>query len=93
LKARSITVRETVDARKTRYAKKDLAALFAGGERLVVAGKGKTEALVIDLTKKPSADELDVALGPSGNLRAPAIRVGKRWFVGFNSDAFEKHLH
>jgi arsenate reductase-like glutaredoxin family protein len=27
-------------------------------------------------------------LGPTGNLRAPVIRKGKRLFVGFNEDAY-----
>jgi len=28
-------------------------------------------------------------LGPTGNLRAPAIRTGKTLVVGFNADAFD----
>lgn len=37
----------------------------------------------------PSAAELAKAvLGPSGNLRAPAIRTGKSWLVGFHEEAY-----
>jgi len=35
-------------------------------------------------------DLLDAIQGPSGNLRAPAIRKGKTMFVGFNDELFEK---
>ena len=29
-------------------------------------------------------------LGPTGNLRAPAIRVGRKLIVGFNEDAYKE---
>ena len=35
---------------------------------------------------------LKVALGPSGNLRAPAAKVGKTWLVGFNEEAWDAVL-
>jgi len=31
-------------------------------------------------------------IGPSGNLRAPTVRVGDRLFVGFNPDEYEASL-
>ena len=35
------------------------------------------------------ADELrKVAIGPSGNLRAPTFRAGKSWCIGFNDEAY-----
>ena len=44
------------------------------------------------LTFNPKKDDPDeiakVALGPTGNLRAPAIRMGKTWLIGFNEDAY-----
>ena len=33
-----------------------------------------------------------VALGPTGNLRAPTLRVGKTWFVGFNEEVYGDRL-
>ena len=27
-------------------------------------------------------------IGPSGNLRAPTLRVGKTWLVGFSEEAY-----
>ena len=48
----------------------------------------------IDLKKdKPSDKELsELMTGPTGNLRAPTIRRGKKLFVGFNHDEFEANL-
>jgi len=44
----------------------------------------------VDLKKEsPSEEELaKLMLGPTGNLRAPTLRVGKRLLIGFNEDAF-----
>ena len=41
-------------------------------------------------TKSADQDELaGVILGRSGTLRAPAIRVGETFLVGFNAEAYE----
>ena len=40
---------------------------------------------------KASDETFEAAvLGPSGNLRAPAIRLGKTWLVGWSETAFEE---
>jgi hypothetical protein len=31
-------------------------------------------------------------IGPSGNLRAPTLRVGRRILVGFDEDSYRKVL-
>ena len=33
-------------------------------------------------------EAIDSMLGPTGNLRAPTIRVGNTYLVGFNEDVF-----
>lgn len=57
----------------------------------IFACKGKT-ITHIDLKKeKPDHSELaKVLLGPTGNLRAPTIRVGKKLLIGFDRETFEK---
>jgi hypothetical protein len=35
---------------------------------------------------------LKAAMGPSGNLRAPTLRVAGSFFIGFNADMYEKEL-
>lgn len=50
------------------------------------------------LTFEPKKDTFDVeafhkaAIGPSGNLRAPTIKTGKTWFVGFSEEAYGTHF-
>lgn len=39
---------------------------------------------------KASADAVGAMLGPTGNLRAPTLRVGKTLLVGFNEDVYKK---
>jgi hypothetical protein len=47
-----------------------------------------------DLKNDPPDDDTLAALllGPTGNLKAPTILVGKTMIVGFNRDAYEKYL-
>lgn len=87
-----VTVRETVNASKERFGKSDLKELFADASKVVVA-KGK-KVTTLDMKKDaPSTAELaDVVLGPTGNLRAPAIKTGKTWLVGFNEEAYAERL-
>lgn len=50
------------------------------------------------LTFEPKKSSFDqeafqkATIGPSGNLRAPAIRAGKTWLVGFSEDAYAQTL-
>lgn len=57
----------------------------------IYAAKG-SKVVHIDLRKeKPKSEELAaLLLGPTGNLRAPAIRQGRKLIVGFNEDAYRK---
>ncbi len=49
-------------------------------------GKKITE---LDLGNEEDAAALaSVALGPTGNLRAPTAKVGKTWLVGFNEEGY-----
>jgi len=88
MEAHGITVRETVDARKTRYDDGDFDELFDGATK-IVAARGKKH-VVFDLKKDPPepSELAKRLLGPSGNLRAPAAKVGKTWLVGFSDDAW-----
>ena len=83
-----MAVRETVNATKERLGKGDLKQLFRGSSK-VVAAKGK-KVVTLDLAADPAsaADLAAVVLGPTGNLRAPAIRTGKTWLIGFNEEAY-----
>ena len=67
-------------------------SLLEGAARIVVA-KGK-KVLDFSMKKDPptEAELFKAIIGPSGNLRAPAIRTGKTWHVGFHEEAYGKHF-
>ncbi len=81
-----------MDAKKTRFPADQLDEVFAGATEVIV-GKGKKS-----VTFSPGKDDFDraafekAALGPSGNLRAPAARVGRTWLVGFHEDSWGEVL-
>ena len=57
----------------------------------LVAAKGK-KVTTLDLQSAPPADDVLVGLmlGPTGNLRAPIMRVGQTILVGYNDQAFNE---
>jgi len=88
LERRKIEVVEQVLASKTPQGRKEALALARSARRLVAA-KG-TRITELDLGKNPSdAEILALVLGPTGKLRAPAMKVGDTLFVGFPKDGFE----
>ena len=78
-----MTVRETIPASR-KLGLSDAMALVEQADRLVVAkGKKLTE---LDVgAEPPTADAAaKLMLGPTGNLRAPTLRVGRTLVVGYN---------
>ena len=67
-------------------------ALLKQADRLI-ATKGK-KVVEIDLKiDRPDDEELLLlVMGPTGNLRAPTLRVGRTLLVGFNEEAFRRVL-
>ncbi|MBI4573165.1 MAG: hypothetical protein HY713_07750 [candidate division NC10 bacterium] len=59
----------------------------------IYASKGK-QVIHLDLRKgKPDAATLKgLLLGPTGNLRAPALRRGRMLIVGFDEEMYAKLL-
>ena len=55
----------------------------------LIAAKGK-KVTTLDLQSAPPADAVlaGLMLGPTGNLRAPIMRVGQTILVGYNDQAF-----
>jgi arsenate reductase-like glutaredoxin family protein len=84
-----IEAKQEVNAKKETVAGNDALALLKDVNHLYAA-KGK-RVVQFDLKKdKPAKDELlKVMLGPTGNLRAPTLRVGKKLLVGFNQEMYE----
>ena len=71
-----------------RYGDAEALGLLSGMSSLMVA-KGK-KVTRVDLRKDRPDDAVLVGmmLGPTGNLRAPTMIVGKKVMVGFNDDLY-----
>lgn len=83
LDAHAVEVRETVPASR-KLGRSDAAKLVKAASRVYVA-KGKKLDEFKPAGKAPKA-AVDALLGPTGNLRAPTLRVGKTLIIGFNED-------
>jgi hypothetical protein len=68
----------------------DAARLVKAAKRVIVA-KGKTLRSFTPGGKAP--DEIvEAVLGPTGNLRAPALVVGDALLIGWNAEAYSDAL-
>ena len=66
---------------------------LARSARRVVVGRGR-KFVTFDMQKDPPGDDTRAAqlLGRSGNLKAPALRVGGPLLVGFAEEAYRQVL-
>jgi arsenate reductase-like glutaredoxin family protein len=55
----------------------------------LVAAKGK-KVTILDCTQEQPSEAVLAALllGPTGNMRAPTLRVGQTLLIGYNEQAF-----
>src|SRR6516165_4557476 len=92
LDASELAVGERTDATRERKGRDEALALARTAERVVVA-RGK-KVVTFDMKKSPPDDDTLAAhlLGPSGNLRAPTLRVGDTLLVGFSEEAYRQIL-
>jgi arsenate reductase-like glutaredoxin family protein len=83
---------EVVDAGKTRLGRDEALRLARSMER-VVSGRGK-KIVVFDMKANPPDDDTLAAavLGPTGNLKAPTLRLGRTLLVGFSDEAYRQIL-
>lgn len=83
-------IQETVEARKEKITEEKAWELLKIAEEIVI-GRGKKSQKF-----KPSAENkaeiLSNCLGSSGNLRAPTLKIGKIFIVGFNDDMYDNYL-
>ena len=66
----------------------DAENLLRNASKLIVA-KGK-KLSEFKLRPAATAEAVQAMLGPTGNLRAPTLRIGKTLMVGYNEEAFER---
>lgn len=88
LASRGVGYKEKVDAGKNRLGKAEALDLARGASKVVVA-KGK-KVVAYDMRRDPPDDAtlLAAILGPTGNLRAPALKRGTTLLVGFDQETY-----
>ena len=64
--------------------KSDARSIAKGSSKALVA-KGK-KLDVFNMKDAKITEVVEKMLGPTGNLRAPTLRVGKTLIIGFNED-------
>ena len=86
--ARKIRAQEVVPASR-KLAREQAAELAKQASRIIVAKGTK----VTEFPGGRATEEIIAALlGPTGNLRAPTLRVGKTLLVGFSEEAYRDVL-
>ncbi len=84
--AKRLTATETVSA-SAKLGRTDAAALVQGADRVIVSKGRKVEEF--EPKERGNSKIVDAMLGPTGNLRAPCLRVGNALLIGFNEEAYE----
>jgi arsenate reductase-like glutaredoxin family protein len=92
LETHDLAVGEHTDATKQRKGRDEALALAKSAKRVVIA-KGK-QTVAFDMKTEPPDDDTLAALllGPTGNLKAPTLRLGGTLLVGFGEDAYRQVL-
>ena len=82
--------KQQVSASSTHLGPEDALFLAHEASKVIVA-KGK-KVVTFDMKKSPpdNATLLAALLGPTGRLRAPAIRHGSTLLVGFEEEVYKK---
>ena len=87
--AKQVEIKEEIPASR-KLSESDAKAIAKASSKVFVA-KGK-KLDVFDMKSASLSDVVEKMLGPTGNLRAPTMRIGKITVVGFNDEAFEAVL-
>ena len=85
--ANKIVVKEEIPASR-KLNDKDARSIAKESSKVWVA-KGK-KVDVFEMKSAKVGEVVEKMLGPTGNLRAPTMRIGKVTVVGFNEDAFSE---
>jgi len=80
------------DARKVRKSQDEMVALARQHKKVISIKGSKVVECVIQKDDLTPAAILGLLSGPSGNLRAPTITVGKTLLVGFQPEAYDQLL-
>ena len=82
-------IADKAPASRTLRAEDARGMLDAAGRLIAMKGKKVNE---FDVKAGASDEAVAAMLGPTGNLRAPTLRVGKTLLVGFNQEVFDAEI-
>ena len=85
-----MAIADEVEARKVAIGEEEAWKLLRSATEIVV-GQGK-KYHVYAVTDQARAEILGACLGRTGNLRAPAVRLGSRFLVGYSDEMYAKYL-
>ncbi|ADD69357.1 hypothetical protein Dacet_2599 [Denitrovibrio acetiphilus DSM 12809] len=87
---KDIEVKETVEARKIKIEPDEAWEMLSSGKKIIVAKGNKF--VETDTADADRFDILQIAMGRSGTLRAPTIRIGDTWIVGYNEEVYNTKI-
>lgn len=87
---RGIEIQETVEARNEKIEADQAWNLLRQAKEIIV-GQGKKCSILHSSNGDRSAI-LSQCLGRTGTLRAPTLKIGDRYLVGFNEEMYETYL-
>lgn len=89
MEASNIEVKDKTSASK-KLQESDSRDLLSEATKLIaLKGKKVTE---FNVAKEIPESAVAAMLGPTGNLRSPTIKLGKKLIVGFNQEIFEREF-
>ena len=81
-----------MDARKDTYGQAEAFELAKKATTIITARGKSVSRTSVDDPETGEEQLIKAMLGPTGNLRAPTIRVGKTLVVGFSEDVYSEVL-
>jgi len=81
-----VAIKEEVNAKKQTFKGEEALSVVTGAKKVFVASGKKI--LEYDLASADKDELLKKITGPSGNLRAPTLKKGDSYYVGFNPEMY-----
>ncbi len=85
MEASNVEIKEKTPASRKLQASDAEEMLNQASKLIAMKGKKVTK---FQVAKSVSQEAVEATLGPTGNMRAPTVRVGKTILVGFNEEIF-----
>ncbi|MFT5701973.1 MAG: hypothetical protein ACI8ZB_004877 [Desulforhopalus sp.] len=86
-KEKNVIIETEVDAKKQPCQSEDAWKLVEKAEKIVVASGQKT--VEYDPSSADKDEVLKKITGRTGNLRAPALKIGNVYYIGFNVGMYD----